>query len=481
MGRKMMEAIDVGSAGGLLALAEFVSNVVAEPYIQIESDLRRDSLSIDYSPDIDTLPSFFNSVGFLNVIGKIVKRLTENYGTVLRGTEGHDTHLKQRVEDVLLELTLFLYYVTSDILHFVSVHRLKNLHSYSTTGKKFEQLFSQNREFWIKIFIYASAQDMIIGIADRFQDFDSLSELLESERRIEDLRTEPEMVFESHTSPKFDFYFDKYGFPFAEALFTYYVKSHKINVLLTEFKAYPEFFEKFLGENPQYAKIGWISDIDSGNYIDASKRLLNYASCAASNEFEIIENKKLHLNIAKLGLLVASSTSEPSANFEILQENINSNLALIHYQKKLEEAFKLESLVRKKNEGDDEIHLVSYIIDDKLDNLKSQVLASSKKLRSQKQLYLLELVNLATLVDIGEKFVDVFCDLLILLSSLKSITSYALVKSVSLNKELDIIENLVWKRLLLQLAMNEKRIKQVDSLADPRDINLTGTELSWNR
>ncbi|GMG36706.1 unnamed protein product [Ambrosiozyma monospora] len=467
------EAVDVGSAGGLLALAEFVSSVVAEPYIQIESDLRRESLAIDYSPDIDTLPSFFNSVGFLDVVNKIVKRLTENYGTVLRGSEGHDTHLKKRVEDVLLKLTLFLYYVASDILNFISVHRLRNVHAYSSSGKKFEQLFSQNRESWIKIFIGASSQDIIVGISDRFQDFDSLSELLESERIIEESQSQQELVFESRAGPKFDFYFNKYGYPFAEALFTYYVKSHKINVLLTKFKAYPEFLEKFLGQKPEYAKIGWISDIDGGNYIGASKRLLNYASCAASNESEIIESKKLHLNIAKLGLLVASSTSQSSANVETLQENIDSNLALIQYQKKLEEVLKLESLVRKTNEGDDEIRPVSYIIDDKMNNLESQVLASSKKLKNQKQLSLLEIVNLATLVDIGEKFVDVFCDMLILVSSLKSITSHVLVKSVSLNKELDIIENLVWKRLLLQLALNEKKMKQQDhSIPDPRKINL---------
>ncbi|VEU22284.1 DEKNAAC103306 [Brettanomyces naardenensis] len=433
---------DIGNETLMVKLASAVNDMLSTSYIEPERDVKCGLLGVQYDSSIKARPIFLDYMDLLVSINGIVRKLTLSYADQLDSVI--DTEIKNSVSKAILGLSLFLYYSSNDMIQYTAS---QGTAEQSSVKQRLEKFYSANRENWIKIFILLKKQDEMIKLVRGFDDLESLGELLESEREFVETLAMDDSIdpieienMSADIEAKFDSYFDKYGYTFAETLFSHYVNAHKIDLLLTRFPKYSEYLKRFLESDTSYWRFSWILDVESENYSTAAKRLVEYTENA---EDENIENKKLELNIAKLSLLASGDGKR--------LDDIESRLAVIEVQDTYEISLLSRfSLVDEKVAATligESKYLSSF---DLLTRRVSSLLAG--KFAKNVQLSLFELIDILTLLDFSSIGRDSFDDTFKLLSRLlrsNQLNSSLLLEGPYPQKLLLILTNLVFKRLIL--------------------------------
>ncbi|KAH3663803.1 hypothetical protein OGAPHI_005206 [Ogataea philodendri] len=376
----------------LILFSELLATVLDNGFLKVELD------------DVRFSGLFAHARELLTNLNEILKTVTLTYADVLESIQTSD--LKTRISNTVLKLALFLYYTES------GVHG---------------DLLKNNREGWIRLFVVLGQQHEIIRLAEKSHDLESFCEILDSER-------EQAPEGDALVSLKFEDCFTRYGYQFAEALFGYYVRTKKVNLIMKCADQYPEFVNKFLDSDVNNYKFAWIWDIKNDKFLDAANRLLKYVSVA---ETESIEQKKVQLNTAKLCLVTLDE------NYDDLLDEIEINLQSIELQ--LNYAKLINSSTKDRFIRDSK-----YLIDSKLPSFETEIGAIVSKLDKNQQLSLFELVQLLTLITFDDFSHNNFANLFKLLSAIKNSNATKVISGLaSYSYYHQVLEKLIWKRLFL--------------------------------
>lgn len=186
----------------------------------------------------------------------------------------------------LLLLVKSLYYMIKQITMWISFNGISD-----STYKKF---FDDNHLLWNRVLRDINKSQDSILITDFYQDLEGLVETLETLPRI--------TAFSLYNE-----YFQKYGYIFAKALFTYYIKAGKWDALYETFgESNSDFLEQYFDEFPEYGKVKWIGEIYNNKYNEATATLLTI-STGTDSLGQDIKQRQAQLSIAKLSALAAES------------------------------------------------------------------------------------------------------------------------------------------------------------------------------
>lgn len=461
------------SSSKLLTLAGIVCNELTNNYINPERNMKSQTLSLVYSDMLkeDDYPIFWGHFGLLESINQMLEDLYTFYvmeqkivthRDEIHGSEDYDveqrndSEVKVKVSQTAVGLSLMLYYCCNDILQLLQI--VDDNITLKIASDHLQNFYRSNRANWIKVFIAFEKQDQMMGLIEGFNDLQSLSELLDSERRyIEDQRTiqihEPIEIenLSAKIELQFDRCFTQYGYEFAKNLFRYYVRTGRINVLLTRFPKYTEFLDRFLSSDISYAKFSWILDIQGNKYQSAAKKLL---LCAQTMKNDNILNKTLELNIAKLSMI--ASPDKLSKQSDMSQ--IEAELLIMDTQRHVESELKkfVESSKMTFEEIVDQLLKNSLYLQG-FTNFVQYIHKLLEKIGcEEKPLTLLELIDLLTLTDLSIIKVSGFDEAIHLISHLLALRRGDNLKVKSLNfKHVSILKNIVLKRLFLNESWSE--------------------------
>lgn len=157
-------------------------------------------------------------------------------------------------------------------------------------------------DVWTKSLVLFGAKAEALAIAETYNDLKSLVEITEDDRE------NAQNLDSVHM--RFDYLFSKFGYPFAETLYNYYIQTGKYQILLFGFPQYSDYLHRFFTEN-DHGKISWVKDMLDGDYTKASQVLL----AVTQKTDEKQSHRHLHLSIAKLSALSAQNGDD-----ELLQD-----------------------------------------------------------------------------------------------------------------------------------------------------------------
>jgi nuclear pore complex protein Nup133 len=240
-----------------------------------------------------SLEPWFTTDGLFFLIDEVFER----YVTVMR-SELPNANASQSC----VELAEILFYSLHERMEWLKNKTPKTRADQDALDK--DQAFYKSRSgVWTKDLVLFGAKVEALAIAETYQDLQSLVEISDEEREVAQ-GTELENV-----NLRFDYYFNKFGYRFAETLYNYYTHTGKFQVLISGFPQYGEFLKKFFTEN-DHGKISWARDVLDGEYNKAANVLLTVAQKNDTQQ----SNRHLQLSIAKL-----SALADDSQNNEVLQ------------------------------------------------------------------------------------------------------------------------------------------------------------------
>lgn len=445
---------EVGNEKGILLLASSLNDVLTTGYISPERDVKSALLDVVYDSSVKTRPLFLERLPFLKEVNSMIAAITTSYADEL--DSGSDSDLKTSISTAILGLSLFLYYTLNDLLQYTASQGPE----LAPSTKQLQAFYDTNKENWIRIFILLRKQDEMIKLVDGFGDLSSMAQLLDSERAYVEDPAIQETVnpielenLGSEVEAQFDKCFDTYGYAFAEKLFSYYVHSNQIDLLLTRFSKYSEFLNKFLGSNVEYWRFAWILDVQDGNYDDSAHKLLKYV---ASSD-DPVENRQLQLNIAKLSLLASDSASAELSGIQV-------NLSILELQQLYQQAL----LVKFGQLGDSQastlVNQSHYLSSNSFSYLSERAKSLIvNNVATRLPLSLFELVELFTLVDFSTVSLDSFDDVFKLLGKIvQSSGSRKIDDSQYRQRLIHVFLSLAFKRVILS--------DDWDSIANGKDL-----------
>ncbi|ODV85593.1 hypothetical protein CANARDRAFT_28357 [[Candida] arabinofermentans NRRL YB-2248] len=428
----------------LVDFSSLLSNLFTSGYVVTEQNIRSKLLNLNYAEVMQIHPLFLDSIHILHEVNRVLKRLASTYSSQLESSV--EIELKIKLNEIVLNLSFFLYYSTNNMIQYLSTREPTS--EYTELIDNFRSFLDSNKSGWIDIFIISRKQQDIMPLAEFFEDLEGLCQCLESERMlITDIENPIMMInYQNEVEIKFEGYFSKFGYEFAETLFNYYIKTHKINLILTQFHQYQEYLNRFLESSYRTLRFSWILDMNDENYYQVAMKLIKYVSLAKE---ETVENKKLQLNLAKLSLIALDEDKE---EIQICLDEIESKIRLVDLQ------INYESIVRNLTSGTDESLSIDklitgsdYLFKNQLTSFQTELYKIITKLTSRIELSLIEIVQLLTLINFDSCNFESFDNLFKLLSILKESFSESPLQSNGKlqNYKVSVLEKLIWKRLLL--------------------------------
>jgi len=204
-----------------------------------------------------------------------------------------------------------------------------------TSGSEVNERYLKSRNHWIRTLDKRDRPEQALDIAERYQDYQTLVELLFQEAMKLNLHLE-EQSSESANSEKskiqqqrdmvhdriFEF-FQKFGRDFAFTLYHYQIEQGNLKDLLQQFPAYKQYLTDFLHSDSQYAKLSWINDVSQGSFEEAGQTLASLTNMESD-----LWCKTVQLSIGKLALMVGKSEFEVQG----ISRTFDSRLTLIDLQ-----------------------------------------------------------------------------------------------------------------------------------------------------
>ncbi|QPG75039.1 hypothetical protein FOA43_002379 [Brettanomyces nanus] len=463
----------IGNEASLSKLATVLNELLNAAYIAPERDVKGELLNIQYDINVKAKPIFFDHIRFLKDINGMIRKLALSYASQL--DNDIDTEIKTAVSKAILGLSPFLYYSCNDLLQYAECQG----DDQTTAKHNLEEFYNANRKHWIDIFILLRKQNEIIKFVEGFDDLQSLSELLESEREaVETISSQNALDpieienMSAAVEHKFDVCFQKYQYSFAEKLFALYVHSNKVDLLLTRFFKYSDYLSQFLNGDLSHYKFSWILSIQNDNFDEASSKLLKYTD---NSDQENIENKKLQLNIAKLSLI-----AENQVNPDQLCD-IESQLDVLSLQEKYEDVL-LSRFHSLDQDSATTLLKESRYLSSNLSLLTRKVFhLIVDKLGHKIQLSLSELTDFLTLEDFSVVNCDPFDDIFKLLSNILHVTkshSTVLIGKTFSERQIQILLALAFKRLIL--TDDWTALKQGKDLEQSKFLKVLANLSSYN-
>lgn len=219
----------------------------------------------------------------------VIEDIFSNSGLNNIPTNDNRTNLVKYVE--------ILYYFINNAIAYMSKFDNSQLVDYS-------DWYESRKSHWILILMENSLSNEALQIVEKYHDFSSLVYVLEN----------------SDTSDPYEFYFQKYGYEFASALFDHYLETDKIqDLILTNHK---HFLINYFSSNPVTSKISWIRHLLDHEFAKASKALLQSATLEPDN----LDNQQLKYSLAKLSKI--AQAGDPITDEEVVNECENKLVQL---------------------------------------------------------------------------------------------------------------------------------------------------------
>lgn len=224
------------------------------------------------------------------------------------------------IRNNIVKLYNVFYYFINQALVYMKIELNNDLESYRLW-------YQQNKVKWVQNLVWNNLNEEAITLVENYLDFTSLSLILENERdKIIDSHGKLSQEYSSLIARYYG-YFEKYGYDFAEALFTFYIDNNNPQILLTTFDRYKSLLHEYFAKNPhKVSNIAWISYLLDNQFITASTILIE---SARDHSGESVNNQELKYSLAKLGLLTGNVNNK-DALFQI-----ESKLILLRIQRSL--------------------------------------------------------------------------------------------------------------------------------------------------
>lgn len=351
---------------------------------------------------VDTIPTVRLWVFDTDVLVKLEEVYSEVYCT-----DNTDTLSSEKSRSRLLHLTETLYYLCTNAIQYMQWEGQSDAQL-----KEYLRWYRSRKYAWIHALMNCSLNEDAIIIAEKYRDFLSLAEVLESERNQVAATYGEDSVQYITLSKRYEFFFEKYQYDFASSLYGNYLKSDKINSLLLNFNNYKRYLKRYFQENPKKtADVAWIREVLDEDFASASRTLIS----SAENDVDgFLNNRELKYSLAKLSAIAAISRNV-NANVILLDENVGdceNNLTLIDVQNAV-----YNELLRAMD-GEEQRISLAYV----LNNFVNRVVGVERaqtiiepfftRFLSRQQLARTELIELSTLIKPSLTFVDGFANAL---------------------------------------------------------------------
>ncbi|KAK9359497.1 Nup133 N terminal like-domain-containing protein [Lipomyces starkeyi] len=169
-------------------------------------------------------------------------------------------------------------------------------------AENLKRAYAEQRPGWLKPLLAFGCGEQAFQLGERHRDFRTLAEMCREEKvQLDKFSDEASRVAQENLAMRTKYYFDTYGYEFAQTLYQYYIDAGYTSELFVVFPAYREYLERFLSDG-KYDRVAWIHDIQTGDFISAGMKLAN----VAEKMEDTLSNKRLQLSIAKLCLVSAS-------------------------------------------------------------------------------------------------------------------------------------------------------------------------------
>jgi nuclear pore complex protein Nup133 len=195
--------------------------------------------------------------------------------------------------------------------------------------------FAAERRAALLSLVHVGRTDRALYLAEQHRDFASLTELCSGPTSSAEQRPH-----------RLRHYLNKYGEPFAVALYTFYVQTGQMHTLLTQDAAFYPLLQRFLDRDASLNRVAWLHDLAVGDERRAGSRLLS----EADQERGSTGSKRLMLSLAKLcrvsqlDEIQIATQSEQGAI-----EAIDDQLDLINVHDRI-----INTLLTGRNDEDDE-------------------------------------------------------------------------------------------------------------------------------
>ncbi|CCH43020.1 Nucleoporin [Wickerhamomyces ciferrii] len=340
--------------------------------------------------------------------------------------DASDTDTSKR----LITLTEILFYNYQQKISWLEAQSPKTKAIKDTLSND-QNIYQARSGVWTKSLILVGAKTEALAIAETYNDLKSLVEISEDDRE----NTKDEEL--NHVLLRFDHYFHKFGYEFAQTLYNYYISSGKYQVLLLSFQQYAEFLQRFFTEN-DHGEISWIRDILDGDFAKASSVLYDVSQTNDESQGK----RHLQLSIAKLGALAAIGDEGRNNHNDVLLDDIQQQLDYVEVQNIA--ITQLSEFMRSDSDPSAQIDSISrevlkpFYKDQQFTIIEDSFKRALGRLLSNKSLSVSELVDIFTLLSTNDdnKANHFYALKLLHLSNLS-------------NDEKLLSEKLVWKRALL--------------------------------
>ncbi|KAK9371379.1 Non-repetitive/WGA-negative nucleoporin C-terminal-domain-containing protein [Lipomyces kononenkoae] len=166
-------------------------------------------------------------------------------------------------------------------------------------AENLKRAYAEQRPGWLKPLLAFGCGDQAFQLGEQYRDFRTLAEMCREEKiQLDQYSDEPSRVAKENLAIRTKYYFDTYGYEFAQTLYQYYIDAGYTSELFISFPAYSDYLERFLGDR-KYDRVAWIHDVQTGDFVNAGKKLVN----VAEKMEDPLSNKRLQLSIAKLCLI----------------------------------------------------------------------------------------------------------------------------------------------------------------------------------
>lgn len=285
--------------------------------------------------------------------------------------------LNQASQENLVNYVEVLYFYCTNAIMYMEQQGNEQLVPY-------KRWYVIQRQIWIKILLKYNLSDAAIVTAEEYGDFSSVSQVLDDKfKKIKENngKDSNEMI---QLKDKYIYYFEKYEYSFASALYTYYLKNDDIQPIILQFTNYKKFLYQYFQTNKsKVSDIAWIRYLLDEDYALAANSLLSKGTQTSEMKPEgknpakpqHLENLELKYSLAKLSAIAATGledTIEESENNLVqirIQKQLYEPVLKIYRQQELITLSKLQEQFNKKVDAIQVQKLLAPSFDDFKGNL----------------------------------------------------------------------------------------------------------------
>lgn len=169
--------------------------------------------------------------------------------------------------------------------------------------------------------------DKAFSLAERHYAFDTLTQLCTS-------------LPDTQQKQRLHFYLHKYGEPYSQALFSFYVEHGQMQTLLAQDEEFSGLLQSYLDAHPALNRVAWLHNLAIHRSDEASANLLR----EAGEEKDSTASKKLMLSIAKLSHVSQLTEAEIATQKEQARvELIDDQLDILSVQERIRQSIDHEA------------------------------------------------------------------------------------------------------------------------------------------